>query len=154
MTRRRDRSGFRRTAGAVVLLLVAVLAGCGDAEDSYCEALATERETLTELAGEESGDVLTPTLTSFEKLRSEAPDELRDEWDVVLQAYRALADAVDEAGVDPATYDPDEPPPGVTAAQAGRLADAATSLQSSRVLDAGRGIEDHARSVCDVDFAA
>ena len=148
------RAPRRRPAALVAtLMLAAVLVGCSSDEDSYCEALSAEQDTVSQLAARGSGDVLTPTLASFERLQDAAPDELRDEWDTVVRAYRALADAVDETGVDPGSYDPEKPPAGVPGAQARALADAAKSLQSARVLDAGRGIEDHARTACDVDFA-
>jgi hypothetical protein len=143
----------RRTAVGLALL-VALLTGCTEQEEAYCEALGEEQDTLSELAEDGSGEVLDRTLDSLERLREQAPDELRDEWDTVVRAYRALAEAVDEAGVDPAAFDPDDPPPGVTAEEARRLADLAGALRSTRVIDASLGIEDHARSVCDVDLTA
>ena len=157
MSRSAGRAGVRRTAVGLVLLgtlLGTLLVGCRDQEDAYCEALAEEQDTLSELAENGSGEVLDRTLASMERLQGEAPDELRDEWDTVVRAYRALAEAVDEAGVDPAGYDPEDPPAGVTAEEARRLAGVAGALRSRRVIDASLGIEDHAASVCDVDFSA
>jgi hypothetical protein len=143
----------RRTAVGTALL-VTLLTGCSDREDAYCEALAEEQSTLSELADSGSGEVLDRTLDSLERLRGEAPDELRDEWDTVVRAYRALAEAVDDAGVDPGGFDPEDPPAGVSEEEARRLADFAGALRSPRVIDASLGIEDHATSVCDVDFTA
>jgi hypothetical protein len=147
---------LRRTAvvAGLATALVLGLVGCSDQEDVYCEALAEEQDTLSELAESGSGEVLDRTLESMERLRGEAPDELRDEWDTVVRAYRALARAVDDAGVDPGDYDPEDPPPGVSKDQARRLAEFAGALRSPRVIDASLGIEDHAGSVCDVDFSA
>lgn len=146
MTRR-----HRRTA--LALLLVAALSGCADADEEYCGALAEEQETLTELAsGAGRDDVLTPTLASFERLREAAPEELADEWDTVVFAYRALADAVEAAGVDPGDYRPDRPPPGLSKQEARRLAAVASKVASSRVRQAAGGIEQHAAEVCDVKF--
>ena len=136
------------------LLLALLTAGCSDEGDDYCAVLADEQKTLTELARStaKGGDVLTPTLASFERLRAEAPEELRDEWETVVVAYQALADAVGEAGIDPADYDPDQPPPGVSEEDADRVAAVADKVASLRVAESMAGIEEHADEVCGVSF--
>jgi hypothetical protein len=148
-----------RRIPAVVALVVAasLLAGCASDEESYCEVLAEEQKTLNDLAEQAADaetDVLTPTLDSFERLRDAAPDELADEWDTVVFAYQALADAVAASGVDPAGYRPGGKPEGLSSAEARRLAAVASKLRSTRVAEAGSGIEDHANEVCGVDFGA
>lgn len=147
-------TGLRRTAAATVLLVVG-LTGCSDQQEKYCDALAEEQKTLTELAddaGESGADVLTPTIESFERLRTEAPDEVRDEWETVLAAYESLEDAVQRAGVDPGDYSPDDPPPGLSKAERDRLASVASKLASFRVTEAIAGIEQHGDEVCEVAF--
>lgn len=141
----------RRTTAAVVLLLA--LVGCSSQEERYCDALEDEESALAEAAESGSGDVLTPTLASFQRLREAAPEELADEWDTVVRAWESLAEAAEAAGVDPSTYDPEAPPDGVSRDEARRLTDVAEALQSARVVQAAKGIEDHARQACDVDFA-
>lgn len=147
----------RRWAVAPVLsvLLATALAGCSDQQEAYCEALVEEQQALTELAdsaGEGGVDVLTPTLESFERLRTAAPDEVRDEWNTLVAAYESLEDAVQIAGIDPGQYDPAEPPPGLSRAEARRLRTVADKLSSFRVIEAAQGIEEHADAVCDVAF--
>lgn len=142
----------RLSALAAIAVLVGFLTGCGSREGRYCGALAEEKSDLIKLADQKGGDVLAPTLQSFERLRSLAPGELTDEWDTLVFAYQALADAVAAAGVDPADYDPAKRPAGVTAQQARRLAAVAAKLGSTRVQEAAAGIQDHAQQVCDVDF--
>jgi hypothetical protein len=135
--------------------MLAALAACGQDEPDYCTALKSEQRTLTTLADradQRNGDVLTPTLAAFGRLRDAAPQQLSDEWDTVVFAYRALADAVKEAGVDPAAYRPGKRPAGVTRGEAKHLAGVAAELESPRVIDAVTGIEDQARQVCKVDF--
>jgi hypothetical protein len=146
----------RRVMGkaAMTAALVLGLMGCSDPEEGYCETLAAEQEELIELAERESGDVLSPTAASFQRLQDEAPEELRDEWDTVVGAYQVLAETIDELGVDPESYDPEAPPDDLSDGDVRRLATAAGALGSTRVVDAVRGIEDHARTVCDVDFSA
>ena len=152
MSRRR---GLRRTAAAgAVLMLLMPLAACADEGEEYCEALAEEKATLTELAESsvDGGDVLTPTLESFETLRAAAPEELQDEWETLVVAYEAIVDAVDQAGIDPEEYRPDDLPEGVSGDEAERLASVASKLLSPRVREATAGIEQHAIEVCDVSF--
>lgn len=151
---------LRRPLVALIALVVAgtLVTGCGqDETERYCEALAEEQENLAELAERADAadtDVLTPVLEAFERLRDEAPTSLADEWDTIVFAYRGLVDAVEEAGVPLAAYTPGERPEGVDRKQARQLTAVAATLVSPRVLSAARGVEDHAREVCDVDFDA
>jgi hypothetical protein len=146
----------RTTAVAGVVLALVVLGGCADEGEQYCEALAEEQENLNELADSsaEGGGTLTPTLEAFERLRTAAPEELRDEWDTLVVAYEALADAVEQAGIDPAEFRPDDLPEGLSEAEADRLASVASKLVSARVVEAVAGIQQHATEVCDVNFGA
>jgi len=145
------------SVAAVVLLVTTALAGCSDTVDGYCSTLADEQQTLTDLAdrtAEPGFDVLTPSLAALERLRDEAPDDLRDEWDTVVRAWAALADAVADAGVDPGDYRPGQVPEGLGRAERRQLAAVASKLSSPRVVGAAAGIEDHALEVCEVDFGA
>ncbi len=154
LTPRRGRRIGRAVPG-VVLGAVLVLSGCADDGGDYCAALADEKETLADLSGsapEGGTDVLTPTLESFERLKAAAPDELKDEWETLVVAYQALADAVQEAGVDPEDYRAGKAPEGLSKQDAARLAAVASKLTSARVTAAAAGIEQHADEVCGVDF--
>ena len=151
---------LRALASAVALVLLAApLTGCGaddGAGGDYCTTLKDEKATLARLAdqaGEPGKDVLTPTLESLGRLREASPSSLRDEWDTVYYAWDALVDAVRRAGVDPGDYRPGRTPEGVDAADARRLGQVAAELTSGRVVDASRGLEDHARQVCDVELS-
>ncbi len=144
---------------AALALLTVPLAGCGGddggPEGAYCSTLKDEKKTLASLAdqaAEPGKDVLTPTLAALGRLRKASPQELRDEWDTVYYAWQGLVDAVEEAGVDPGDYRPGRTPSGVSAADARRLAEVAAELGSGRVVDASRGLEDHAQQVCDVEL--
>ncbi len=140
-------------------LVAGLLAGCGGDEDgpdgAYCSTLRTEKKQLARLAdqaGRPGTDVLTPTLEALGRLRQASPRDLRDEWDTVYYAWSAMVDAVKDAGVDPGDYRPGRTPQGVSAADARRLGEVAAQLGSARVVDASRGLEDHARQVCDVEL--
>ncbi len=68
--------------------MLVLLGGCADDGEEYCETLAAEQRTLSTLADDsaDGGDVLQPTLESFQRLQEVAPDELRDEWDTLTSA--------------------------------------------------------------------
>lgn len=140
----------RRRTAVVALVLLGGLTGCsGGDEKDYCAAWAEERVALAEL--DAGGDLVTPVLSSYERLREVAPEDLADEYSTLVIAYQALADAIDEAGVDPADYDVDRRPDGVTPAEARQLAAVASKLDAPRVRQAAAGIEDHADQVCGDD---
>jgi hypothetical protein len=143
---------------AVVAALAAVLAGltgCGDDTKPYCDELRTQQQRLVDLAGEAGrpgADIYDDSLEIFGTLREAAPDDVRDEWDTLYFAWEGLVEGFDRAGTTPQEFDPENPPPGVSDAEVQALEDAAAELRSRRVVDAGDGIEQHAKDVCGVDL--
>lgn len=140
-----------------LLLVACVLSGCSDDQDAYCGALADAQKKLDALADDSAKkgaeDPVGPTLAVLEDLRAKAPEELQDEWDTVVFAWQDLDDLVDSLGVSPADLGKGaEAPDGVSPQDLRQLRATAAELQSPRVLDAARGIEDHAREVCKVEF--
>jgi hypothetical protein len=138
--------------------MAAGLTACSSPEDDYCEAFLENRQQLAELAAQQAEasrgggpgvDLLTPTLRSFEELRLLAPEELRDEWDTLVFAYRDLADAVERTGVDPAEFRVGERPEDVTPRARRELARVAGKLETPLVVEAASGIEGHAAQVCE-----
>jgi hypothetical protein len=131
-----------------------LLGGCSDATGTYCQTLADQQQVVAELAGSQrpSREQLHSGLAAFEELQQAAPTDIRDEWDTFVFAWQDLVEAFDAAGVDPARFRPQDPPPHATDAQVQAIESAAAELASARVTDAGRGIEQHARDVCGVDL--
>ena len=146
------------TKGALLasgMLVLVSLSGCADQTEKYCSTLEDDKQALTDLAknaDEPGSDLFGESLAVFEELRDEAPDDVADEWDTFVFAWQGLADAFDEAGVDPGEYQPGKKPPGVSDEEAKAIEGAALELASPRVADAGDGIEQHARDVCKVDL--
>lgn len=143
--------------GAAALLLSGPTA-CGSDESDYCAAYVESRQELADLAtrqseaaeqGGDGVDVLTPTLQSFERLREQAPDELRDEWDTLVFAYQDLADAVERTGLDPADFRVGQEPDGLSRRERRDLTAVAAELGAPRVVEAANGIEEHAAQVCE-----
>jgi hypothetical protein len=148
----------RAAAVLVVAFLASGVAACSDPQDDYCETFLDSRQRLSDLAGQqaeaaqqgsEGVDVVTPTLQSFEELRTLAPDELQDEWDTLVFAYRDLAEALESAGVDPADFQDGQPPEDLPPDVRRELARVAGKLDSPRVVEAANGVEGHAAQVCE-----
>lgn len=146
-----------RRSGAMLLglLLVTPLTSCASETESYCAELESQKETLADLAvrsGEPGTDVLGETLDVWRDLQGEAPGGIADEWTTLVFALEGLVEAFEEAGTSPAEYDPANQPEGVTDAEAKKLEAAAAELASQRVVEAGQGVEQHARDVCKVSL--
>lgn len=130
-------------------LLGAGLTGCGgDPQAAYCDAVDEHRAELGELLGSGGPDALLRALPVFRDLAGQAPSDLRDEWRTVVDAVEGLSDALDEAGVDPATYDRDSPPADVTDAQRDAIDAAASELSSDATVTAFEGVQQQAKDVC------
>ncbi|MFB9314425.1 hypothetical protein [Nocardioides plantarum] len=148
MTTRGARAG---ALASVVLLLPLVTVGCGDDDpvDSYCAVVKKERPGLGKLLDEGSGSSgLLPALPVFERLEDAAPRDIADDWSVVVQRLRGLSQALEDAGADPASYDPVDPPDGVTAKEREAISLAAGSLATEGVVEAFDNVQQQARDVC------
>lgn len=144
-----------RAAVAALLVLPLPLTGCGSDTEAYCDELRSQQPALDRLArgAQRPADGLfTESLQVFQSLREQAPADIRDEWDTFVFAWQGVADAFAAAGIGPAQYRHGDPPPGVSDRQLEAIEDAAAELRSPRVVQAGSGIEQHARDVCNVDL--
>ena len=133
--------------GAVSILL----AGCGDDDDpfeAYCKEVKAQRQSLSEDLGGDTGTALIKALPEFERLQDKSPDDLRDEWATVTSRIGELVDALEDAGVDPTTYDRRKPPAGLTEDQKGAIDAAARALATPEMVAALDGVEQQARDVC------
>ena len=96
---------MRRLAAAVLTLaLAATLCGCGDQEETYCDALRQDRTRIDEIINASGGDALLAGLPVFRDLADEAPDDLTDEWQTFVNALEGLQDALRDAGVKPSEF--------------------------------------------------
>lgn len=137
------------------VLLVSLLTGCASETEDYCGALEDQKQALTDLAEDARDpqtDLFANSLEIFEDLRDRAPGDIADEWDTFIYAWEGVAEAFDEAGVSARDYRPGDTSGAVSAEDARSIQDAAAELGSPRVVEAGDGIEQHARDVCQVDL--
>jgi hypothetical protein len=93
------------TATALSSALLPLVTGCGH-EQSYCDAVHDHQSELGSIVsgGDRAG--LIAALPIFRDLRAKAPDDVADDWDVVVSRIEGLDDALTDADLDPSTYDP------------------------------------------------
>jgi hypothetical protein len=114
----------------------------------YCAEVQAQQQPLSDALAQGETTGLLAALPSFEELRDKAPDDIADEWSTVVRRVTVLRDALDDAGVDPATYDPDKPPTGVTSAQRAAIRAAASGLASRETQAAFGAVQQQVRDVC------
>jgi len=137
---------------AVLVLLLAGLAACGenpeDVRADYCEAVADQQVELTEVMAQEGPDTLLRARPVLRELADDAPRDIRDEWDRLLDALDGLVEELEAAGVDASTYDAKRPPQGVTEEQQQAIARAADELATQETVASWEGVKQHAKDVC------
>lgn len=149
-TRRRPEPWLGRTvAGLTATVVLAGVTACsGDPAERYCDVVADEQQALSEAAGAQSPGALLEAVDSLRRLADAAPGDVRADWMVVVDRVEELRAALEDADVDPATYDPEKPPEGLTAEQREAITDAAVGLAEPATLEAVSAIEQQALDVC------
>ena len=144
----------RPVAGVVLLALGAALlgglTGCGEEDRfaAYCDEVLEQQEPLSEALGGGGPTALIEALPSFQALQAEAPSDISDEWGLLVGRIENLVEALDEAGVDPATYDRDDPPSGLSEEDRTAIDAAAGELATPATAAALEGVQQQARDVC------
>jgi hypothetical protein len=138
---------MRRTL--TLALALAVLTGCGGDETSgYCESVQEHQRELSDVAASTQHGAIFDALDAYRDLQTLAPRDLRDEWSQVIGRLEALESALDEAGVDPAAYDPKSTLTSLPPAQRTAIQGAARDLGDEATVAAMAGIEQQALDVC------
>jgi hypothetical protein len=134
---------------ATVALTVLPMSACSsDPFEDYCGAVEDHQTELTEITSGEGATALLGALDIFRDLQEQAPSDITDEWQQVVGRLEALDEALDDAGVDPASYDRDDPPAGLDDAERSRIEAAATALVAPETAAAFEGLQQQARDVC------
>ena len=120
--------------------------GCGG--DGYCDAVTSHQRELSDLVSQQSPTALLQGLPALEDLQSKAPADIKPDWQQVVGRLQALRDALREAGVDPADYDPKKPPAGLSSEQQAAITAAATELGSSTTQSAFDAVQQQVLDVC------
>lgn len=139
------RAACRLLVGALV---VPLLAACGSDTDGYCDAVEENQQELSEIVSGGEPDAMLQALAIFQDLADRAPADVSDEWEQVTGSVEALQQALDDADVDASTYDRDEPPAGLSAAEKKSIDDAAARVGGAETLQAIKDLDQQARDVC------
>jgi len=133
-------------AGVIVLLLAT--AGCADATERYCDTVADSQQRLGDIADSGESLALFEARDVYRDLAERSPDDIAADWDLVLDRIDVLESTLDEADVDPATYDPRDPPEGLTDTERARIRQAADDLAAPETVRAMDDLEQQALDVC------
>jgi hypothetical protein len=134
---------------AVALALtLAFSTGCKSDQDKYCDAIKDHQQELGKVLGDGAPDALLEALPILHDLAGQAPEDLRDEWKTLIDALDGLQQALKDADVDPATYDRDNPPAGLSQADKDAIDAAAKELTSEATVTAFSSVDQQAKDVC------
>lgn len=137
---------------ALALIAALALSGVGTgvflilgSGDDYCTELAAAQGIFVD---DGTGRQLVADLPTYRDLADAAPDDLRDEWQILVGAITSLRDAITDAGIAPEDYLGSEPPADLPDERLAAIRAAASALSSADVVAAAGSIEQQARDVC------
>jgi hypothetical protein len=136
-----------RAGLAVALLLAPLLAACGGHE-SYCDRVKDHQSEIASAQSNGDRTGVLQLLPAFSDLQDAAPDDVKDDYQLLVTRITALRSALDDAGVDASSYDPQHPPPGLTAAERDDIRQAAAQLAARDVAQALTSVQQEVRDVC------
>jgi len=141
---------------AAATLLSGVLTGCGggdsEATDSYCDSLKDAKADIETL---DAGDVakFDEAFKTIHDLADEAPDEVKDDWEVLDGALSDMETALNDAGLklsDLEGLQSGQLPEGVDQAKLAALGQKMQDIASDEVQKAGDNIDKHAEDECGI----
>lgn len=145
----------RLAAVVVASVLIFGVSSCGgdDGDDpsvssefrTYC-AVAKKNQGI--FADDGTGVGLIANIDKLKQIADQAPDDLKDEWQVFLGALEGLRSAIDSTGLKPSDFVDGKPPAATSATDRQTIAFAADRLGQTDVVEAADGIEQHAKDVC------
>lgn len=142
----------RLALGSGLLAAGLLVGACSSPQDDYCAAIEDHQEELIEIAADPGPGAVFAVLPLYRDLHEESPPDLRDEWSLVVDRLAALDEAFEGADLDPASYDPEDPPDGLTDEQREAIEVAARNLGDAETREAMAGIEQQARDVCKTEL--
>ena len=136
-----------RAGLAVALLLLPLLTACGG-HQGYCDRVKDHQSEIASATSNGDQTGVLQLLPAFQDLHDAAPDDVQDEYQLLVTRITALRSALDDAGVDASSYDPQHPPPGLTATQRADIRQAAAQLAAPDVAQALTSVQQEVLDVC------
>lgn len=123
--------------------------GDDDPYADYCAAVEDHQQELGAAFGDgAAGTGFLRALPALESVAAEAPADIRDEWQLVIDRIAGLRDALEAAGADASSYDPQQPPPDASESELAAIEVAATRLGAPDTRDALAAVDQQVRDVC------
>jgi hypothetical protein len=152
------------SAAAAAALGLCLLTACGDdggdkaggSGGDYCSDLKDAKKQVDAVKGGDFSD-LEKTTDAMNELADEAPDEIKDDWEILVEGVQKLVDALKKAGLDDddmATLQSGQIPDGVDMATLQSLMTEIKALDTEEFQTAGENINKHAKDECGVDLQA
>jgi hypothetical protein len=137
-----------RAALAAALLVTPLLTGCGGGGKGYCQTVGDHESEIASTMRSDPRTGALALLPAFEDLRDAAPDDVADDWQLLVTRVTALRDALDDAGVEPTSYDPAHPPSGLTSEERARIRRVAAQLAAPDTVQALGTVQQEVLDVC------
>jgi hypothetical protein len=140
---------------AVTVLGASLLTACSGGSDDYCGTL---KDTKAQFDSLETGDFknFDELTDKFDEVVDQAPDEVKDDWEVLRDAVKEFVDALEDAGLKPSDLDAlqktGELPDGVTMDDVTEAFQKAQALSSDDVGKASEAIRKHAKDECNIEL--
>ena len=150
------------TAIAAAALGLGLLTACGDdgggsaGGGDYCDDLKAAKKELDSIQGGDFGS-LEKTTDAMHDLADEAPDELKDDWETLVEGVDKIVKALKDAGLtdeDMANLQSGQIPDGVDMAALQDLMTEIQALDTEEFSKASEAINKHAKDECGVDLQA
>jgi hypothetical protein len=130
--------------------------GGGADGGDYCDDLKAAKKNLDTIEG---GDLssLGDTADQIHKLRDEAPDEIKDDWEVLADGFDKIIAAFEKAGLDEediANLQSGQLPDDVDMAELQAAMTEIQDLGGEEFEKAGDNIAKHAKDECGIDLEA
>jgi hypothetical protein len=140
---------------AATVLGASLLTGCSGGTDDYCDTLKSTQDDFEdfEAADFSNFDEFTDRV---EELADDAPDEIKDDWKVLADAFKGFVEALDKAGLKPEDLEglaSGELPEGVDMEALTEAMTEAQALGGEEFEKATDAIEKHAKDECDIDLS-
>ena len=152
------------SAAAAAALGLCLLTACGDdggdkaggSGGDYCSDLKDAKKQVDAVKGGDFSD-LEKTTDAMNELADEAPDEIKEDWEILVEGVQKLVDALKKAGLDDddmATLQSGQIPDGVDMTTLQSLMKEIQALDTEEFQTAGDNINKHAKDECGIDLQA